>query len=152
MANRDFQQNTNSLVKGLTKLFAVVDIAGAGACTLRAWNPKTRAYSDAPTTTGSNRYQTGEEGVYSISRTSAGLYNILLQDTYNRLLKAEATIFNATGLPVPVVMGVLDSTDVATLATGINVQFSSATGSNAADPADGDTVIFEFTLQNGSTK
>ena len=152
MANRTFQTNLNSLVKGLTKLFAVVDIGATGACTLRAWNPKTRAYADAPTATGSNRYQTGEEGIHSISRTSAGLYNLLLHDTYNRLLGVQYTIFNATGLPDPVTLGVLDSTDVATLATGINVQFSSATGSNAVDPANSDTIIFEFTLANSSAK
>ncbi len=164
MANRFGNQFRNSIDKALWDIYAVVAIGATGACTLKFWNPSTAAYTNAATSGAAQ----GAEGVRSISRTSAGLYVITLQDSWRRLLDVDCMIFNASGIPQSsttastaggLVMGVLSGTSDTNVASAtapiITVQFSAPTSSSvttliAADPTSGDSLRFHFTLQNSS--
>lgn len=151
MANRDFQQFSYSLQKGLVTLFARVSVGAAGAVTLQKWNPATRAFSAAPTT-GVGPYSVGAEGIKTVTRTGAGAWTIVLQDSYQRLLGAclEASIA-ASGTLTVIGAGVDSTSDVTSnTAPTIKVLLNSATAT-AADPASGDVIILRFTLQNSGT-
>jgi hypothetical protein len=149
MANRLAANIGYTMVKGVYILFARINIGATGAPTLQKWNPSTRTYTAAPTT-GAQPYSIGCEGIKSISRVSAGVYNLLLQDTYQRFLVVNGTVSNATGLPTSISIGLWTTgTDVTTLATGIKFTTLSATGV-AADPANGDVINLEIVLQNAS--
>lgn len=140
MANRYFNQFQQTLVKKVCTIYARVAIGASGAATLNAVQSK---------------------GVVSITRNSTGDYTIQLgtngtpvqNDVYYRLLEANVTIANSTGIP-DVVMGVkttastLGSTAVA--ASTIEVVFSSALGGSATDPASGDVLYFQFTMQDSN--
>lgn len=146
MANRSFSQYQYSMVKGRVTLFARVTIGATGAPTLTKWNPGTGTFTAAPTT-GSGPYAIGCEGVKSITRISTGVYNLLLQDTYQRLLEFDVIFSNATGLPTTSPGLWTTGTDVRTLATGIKFTTINSSGA-AADPASGDVMQIYADLQN----
>ena len=149
MANRLSTQFTNTIIKGVYTVYARINIGATGAPTLQKWNPANRTYTAAPTT-GSGPYAIGVEGVKSISRISAGVYTLLLQDTWQRLLAFNGFASNATGLPTTLGFGVWSvGTDVTTLATGIKFSTETATGV-AGDPVSGDFINLQIVLQNAS--
>lgn len=149
MANRSFMQWQYSMVKGRVTLFARITIGATGAPTLTKWNPGTGTFTAAPTT-GIGPYAIGCEGVKSVSRVSTGVYVLLLQDTYQRLLDLDMTVANATGLPTTPGIGQWTTgTDVRTLATGIKFTTMSSSAT-AADPASGDVLYLQIDLQNAA--
>lgn len=132
MANRFFNNMFYSLEKAPVVLFAKVAIGATGAPTLSAANSK---------------------GVASISRTSAGLYVITLQDAYVRLLNCHAVRTLASGLPAAPAFNVVSNTVSSTKT--ITVQFGGATASGdttlvATDPSNGSTLDFVIWLSNSS--
>lgn len=144
MANRLFTQFTQRLEKGVVTVHAHVAIGATGAPTLQAWNPNTRTYSTAGSA--------GFAGVKSITRTGAGLYSIVLQDSYQRLLGCEA-YFTVAG-------GTSNVTDVAGNATLTNVNSNSAptvaictmsSTATAADPDNGCQMDLEILLHNSAS-
>ena len=151
MAARSFTDYQYSLVKGLVGLGANITFGSSGAPTLRQWRqPYTGgagAYSNAPTAAGPTRYQTGEQGIYNITRVSTGVYTLLLQDPYSRLLDFHGVFSNSTGLPTIMQIGLWNSSDVTTVGTGIKFTCMSASAT-AADPASGDVLGLFILLQN----
>lgn len=157
MANRTAQSFQLSMLKGVFYLQGAVNIGAAGAPTLQKWNPvtvnrSTPIYTAAPTVQSGAflpNMSLGEQGIKSITRVSAGVYNVLLQDTYQRLLDFRAVFSNVTGLPTTISTGLWASTDVTTIGTGIKFTTLSASGV-AADPASGDVMLFSLLLQNST--
>lgn len=149
MADRSFQQFQGSLDKGLVKLFCTVSVAGGGAVTLKSWNPSTRAYGNAPTS-GSG-YAKGAQGISSVARTGTGAWTITLQDKYQRLVGCSLMQVTSSGAMTVVGVAVDSATDVTASTPVVKVVFSSA-ATTAADPANGDQITLELTLQNLSTR
>lgn len=84
-------------------------------------------------------------GITSISRTSAGLYVLTLDSSYNRLLAFLGNIQDATGIEDLYVR--LKSNDVAGAKT---ITFTTLTTTTATDPASGDSLFLEIVLKNSS--
>lgn len=126
MANRLFNQFRLSLEKQVVDLFMDVTFGATGAPTL---------------------VKAKSKGIKSITRTSAGLYAVTLQDTYVRLLMAKHVFVNATAPASP---GMYITTEtVATLATPVvNITFNAA--GTATDPGSGEEVRVQFTLSNST--
>lgn len=72
MANRNFHRDSAALERGVVTLYAPISIGAAGVATL------------------------GKKlGVAAITRTGAGVYEVELDDKYNKLLHVNAVIFGA---------------------------------------------------------
>src|SRR3989304_607429 len=141
MANRQYQQFQGTLKKGIVPLYPVVAVGASGAVTLKKWNPTTKAYDNASTT--GVGYQKGTDGVSSVSRTGAGLWSIVLQDNYFRVIGVRATTFNSTGAVGAQMIGIDTDSDVASASAPtlkINIQSSAGT---SADPTSGDRMHLE---------
>lgn len=122
-----FTEKAFTLSKNTVKLFAKVTIGATGAPTMSVVDSM---------------------GVASVSRTSAGVYKITLQDSYPKLLNIDATQILASGLPAAPSFAVKTET-VATLATPvINVCFSAAGVATEVD--SGAVLLLEITLKNSS--
>lgn len=143
MADRFFQQFQYRLEKGVVTLHAHVAIGASGAPTLQAWNPATAAYTTAGTG--------GFSGIKSIARTSAGLYTVTLQNSYQRLLGVEAIFALAGGLSVVADVGVNTTTTNVRSATAPTVGIACMTATaTAGDPDSGCQMDLEITLTNSS--
>lgn len=151
MGSSTFTPESYSLQKQRMTLFAVLNIGGTGAVTLQSWSPTsgqvTGAYS-AASTSGANSYSPGgAQGVASVSRVSAGLYTVTLQEGYQRLLGVHPTfLVPTTAIPAAPVMGVVKPAgtggSLGTNLNSFNVQFS--TGGVATDPASGEQIILKI--------
>lgn len=153
MANRNFVPFLTTPIKGLVALHARVTIGATGAPTLTKFTPPSGAvagaFESAPTT-GPQPYSIGTEGVKSISRVSAGVYLVTLQDTYVRFLGAFGWAANATGLPTTVNFGGWTTTDVTSL-TAPTIKFTTQTATaTAGDPASGDVLDLWFLLSSST--
>lgn len=84
------------------------------------------------------------KGVASVSRTSAGLYVLTLQDKYTSLMHARFDVSTPTAEDVH---SNLVSEAVATAKT---VTFRVCTGAVATDPASGDSILVALQLKNTS--
>lgn len=133
MANRYFRQFMLTAEPSVVKLYARVTFAAAGAPTLDAVNSKM---------------------VKSVTRTGAGNYTfafgtsgIQANDTYNRILAAQATFLIAGGVPAAPQMTA--KVNAVQAAGTLSVQFNSAAGA-AADPGNGEEVWIEFTFKNST--
>lgn len=162
MANRTFIDKSYTMLKREVRLYAAVDVGAEGAVTLQTWNypvfgggTNARTYTDAPTTPAGQgyplQYQTGAEGVRSVTRTATGLWTIQLQDNYQRILRVDAQEHLAGGLSANVGIGInttltdMDATDGSKVA----IALLSATGA-AGDPAADTTVLLTFTLADAT--
>lgn len=130
MANRQFSQFRYSLEKAVVDLYAKVAIGATGAPTLSRG-----------------------KGIASISRTSAGLYVITLQDKYNALLHVSCAQIDGTVPMTAPVFNVVSETVGSTKL--VTVQFTAATAAGdttlvAADPDNGATLLIKITLSNSS--
>lgn len=130
MANRFFTNQAFFLEKAPVFLYAKVSIGATGAPTLSRG-----------------------KGISSISRTSAGLYVITLQDAYVAMLKTSCTQLLASGVLAAPAFHVVSETVAST--KQITVQFTGATSSSvttltATDPASGTVAYFEIILSNSS--
>src|SRR5690242_3438888 len=129
-ANRQLNQGRYSLLKGLTDVFAVVNVGAGGAVTLQQWiypSLGTTAalaytYSAAPTTGGSlswpGRTAQGEAGIYSVARTAAGLWTVTFQDFWDRLVGLSFFSRLAGGLSA--VVAVHENTTITAMSTQAN--------------------------------
>lgn len=133
MANRYFRQFLNTVEPQVVKLFARVTFGSTGAPTLVAASSK---------------------GIKSISRVSAGKYNITLgsstlAETYNALLNVKH-LFDAIGNSgtAPAAPGMYLTANAVTTAGTLQIVFNSA--GTATDPASGEAVYMEITLKNSS--
>ena len=130
--NRPYNQFRYSLEKKVVDLYASVAIGASGAPTLDKSKSK---------------------GVASISRTSAGLYVLTLQDKYVRLLGMDVTQVKAAGLPVA--GGFMVAADAVASAKTVTFQFSGPTAAGdtaavATDPASGTTLLLHVELSASS--
>lgn len=124
MANRNFNRK-QALDKEIKEIYAKVTIGAAGAPTL---------------VTASNT----SVGVASISRTSAGLYVLTLQDKYNRLSHADIHIITPTAEDIKA------HVSAETVATSKTVTFRCDAAGVATDPASGDSFLIALQLKNSS--
>jgi len=123
MASRLFNQESLTYELAVVKLYAVISIGATGAPTLSRG-----------------------KGITSVSRTSAGLYVINLDDTYAALLGTSVIVLTTSGA-VDLEVGLLSET-VATTKT-VNIQMVDLDGTpSLQDPADGDKLYVEITLSN----
>lgn len=132
MANRSFTQFRQTLEKKVVELFGKVTFGSSGAPTLDATNSK---------------------GIKSITRVSAGKYDIVLglvggaQDVYVQFLHAKHVFLNATAPAAPQMYVVSQSVNTPT--TGkITIQFANA--GVATDPASGEVVYLELSLKDST--
>lgn len=132
MANRNFDQTLDSLVKKLTLVQGSVVIGATGA---------------VGTTTGN--------GVSSIARVSAGKYTITLSDTYYRFVGLEYSFYEGgAGSPLVYTLSVFSDPQSATVGVPaglLTIQCRDAAGA-AVDPASGAVLYFSILLRNSSVK
>lgn len=129
MANRTFQQFTQSLVPGFVILTGKVAIGATGFPTL---------------TTGQFN------GIASVVRTGAGLYTITLQDKYVDFCSVTASVISSASLPVVDV--VVSAVDVVTAGT-VNIKTVDwTTGATLTDPSPEDILVFTLTLANSTAR
>lgn len=163
MASRFYLNQYFSLLKGVTLVRCRVGVGAAGAVTLQKYAYPSGApnaggvgsYTAAPTTGGTvswpNRTAQGAEGVFSVTRTAAGLWTVVLHDSYQRLL--DLSMFTSLAGGAATCVGVGENTTITNMTSAggstIGVALLSATAT-AADPADGNIVTLNFILQNAS--
>lgn len=86
-------------------------------------------------------------GIASISRTSAGLYVITLQDVYNKLLGLDLSQLSTGPQAAPIVN--LKAQTVSTAKT-LTIQYLAIDNSTATDPASGEQLFLRVILSNSS--
>ena len=122
MASRRFNQFFYSLISKPVKLFMNVTVGATGAPTLVAANSK---------------------GIASITRTSAGLYVITLQDQYMKLLAVNAMMLKVTAEDITVQVSAINL-------TAKTVTIFTKAAAVATDPTSGSQMYLEFTMSNSS--
>jgi hypothetical protein len=122
MANRNFHR-VQSLTREVKHLFVRVSIGASGAPTLQS--------SDSV-------------GVASISRTSAGLYKITLDDKYNKLLMVKMVHVSSTEEDLN------SQVKAESVSVDKTIDLFTLTGAVATDPANGDVLLLEISLKNSS--
>lgn len=122
MAARNFNRK-QALEKEVKEIYAKITIGASGAPTLVAAQ---------------------SQGVASISRTSAGLYVLTLQDKYMKLMHASFAVTTPT---ISDIKANLKSESVLSAKT---VTFHCSTGAIATDPASGDSILVQLQLKNSS--
>lgn len=122
MANRNFNRK-QALEKEVKEIYARITVGATGAPTLVAAN---------------------SQGVASVSRTSAGLYVLTLQDSYNKLMHAAITLVTPTveDINAKLVSETVSSTKLVT--------FRCSTAAIATDPASGDIILVSLQLKNST--
>ena len=128
MANR-YKKDMQAMVTNVVHLYCKASIGASGAPTLVTANGASL-------------------GIASIARTAAGDYTITLDDSYNILLWAGATLSEAgdTDLQIQEAEG---TTDV-TVAGGGLVAFICTAAATPADPPDGSFLLFKIEVKNSS--
>ena len=124
MANRDYNRK-QALEREVKEIYAEISIGAAGAPTLNT------SYST---------------GVASISRTSAGLYVLTLQDAYSHLMHANVDVASAAAQDL-VSQSVSDSVNSAKTYT-----FRTVTSAVETDPSSGSTLRVALQLKNSSVR
>lgn len=99
--------------------------------------------SGAPTIASGNA-----KGVTSISRTSAGLYVITLDNTYNRLLDCSSQSISGSSAQAAPLMTIVSET-VATTKL-VTLQYRAIDNSTATDPASGEVLLIKISVRNSS--
>ncbi len=131
MADRNFYRDQGQLEAGIVKLFARIVFTAAGVAALVAIRNK---------------------GIASISRTSAGLYVLTLQNTYQRVLNIAPSWVATSGLPgAPAFSGKSDTVGTTKTITFTTGAMSGGSGAYVAtDPTDTDVLLLEITLSNSA--
>lgn len=131
MANRSFHKPLGSLYIDVVALYAKVTIGASGAPTLNTPLGK---------------------GIASVTRDSAGQYKINLEDQYQALLWCDAVNLSTTASD-PTTDGVSfrveDDQSNATVPY-VQVQFSTQDDGAAADPKNGQVILFKIELRNST--
>lgn len=156
MANRYFTQFQLSAVKGLVNLYPALLFNGASNPTLKHWSPGTGGANGSYITAPSS----GTNGVLSCTRTGAGTFDLVLQDTYCRVLGASITFMAASTAPAgPVFQLVVPSIPSPGFKTGtfntVTLKFWGPTSSAvttlvATDPAATEFGVLALQLQNST--
>ena len=164
MADRSFIDKNYTLLKKTVEIYAAVSVGAAGAVTLQKWNYPTlgstvapaSTYTAAPTTTPAGggyplQYQSGAEGVRSVTRTAAGLWTVKMQDNYVRVLQVTLQGALAGGLSAIVGCGINSTLTSMTAAGGstIGIALLSATA-KALDPANGEQILLRILLHDAT--
>ena len=165
MADRVFQPLNFTLVKKKVELYAAVSVAAAGAVTLQRWNypqlgqtaAPAQTYAAAPSATpglgnrGFLQYNSGAEGVFSVTRTGAGLWTVKLQDNYQRVLMVQAVGQLAGGLSA------ITGTGINSPLTNMQAQGGSVIGlallsasGTAVDPVAGELILLAIKLADAT--
>lgn len=160
MANRYTNPDIWSLLKGVTLLHARILLSGTTPV-LQKWVPPTLnsgalgAYSTAITSgAGASGFgdASGYGGILSVTRTGAGLWTVVLQDQFQRLLLVTGSASLAGGTSN--IVAVHENTTISSMGTAggstVGVCLESATAT-AADPDDGSYVNVVLLLQNSTT-
>lgn len=127
MASRAFTQFRYSLCKDVVDLYASITIGGTGAPTLDSGKCK---------------------GFSAISRTSAGLYSITLEDKYQRILSIGATIKVGSGSPAAPAMFLV--ADTVGTDKKFSIQFNDLETPAATELGSGEVVLLHVTLSNST--
>lgn len=127
MANKTAFQFRYSYEREVTDIFLKVNIGASGAPTIPSGNAK---------------------GVASISRTSAGLYAITLQQAYNRLLAVQGQSISGSSAQAAPLLTVVSET-VATTKI-VTIQYRAIDNSTATDPASGEVLMIHIVVRNSS--
>ncbi len=122
MANRNFHR-VQSLAREVKSVYAYVDIGATGAPTLSTDN---------------------SVGVTSITRDSAGVYILTLDDKYNRLLNFHCTMYEATAEDLTF------QVEVADVASAKTIQFQCKAAATETDPSNGSALMIKIDLKNTS--
>ncbi len=122
MANRNFHR-VQSLTREVKSLYAYVSIGATGAPTLSTDN---------------------SVGVTSISRDSAGVYIVTLDDKYNRLVHFNVMMLEATAEDLTFQV---ESEDVDGAKT---IQFQCKAAAVETDPSNGSVLLIKIDLKNTS--
>lgn len=122
MANRSFHR-VQSLAREVKTVYGRVSIGATGAPTLDTTN---------------------SIGVASVSRDSAGVYIVTLQDKYNALLHAQIMMLEATAEDITFQV---ETEDVASAKT---IQIQCKAAAVETDPSDGSVLLLKFDLKNSS--
>lgn len=122
MANRNFHR-VQSLAREVKTVYGRVSIGASGAPTLDTSN---------------------SIGVASVTRDSAGVYVVTLEDKYNALLHAQIQLLEATAEDLTFQ---IESEDVASAKT---VQIQCKAAAVETDPSDGSVLLLKFDLKNTS--
>lgn len=123
IANRNYNRK-QALEKEVKEIYAEIAIGASGAPTL-----------------------TRGTGVASVSRTSAGLYVVTLQDQYMMLMQAQVSIQSASAQDLN---SQLASQSVATSAK--TVTFRTQAAGVATDPTSGSVLRVRLDLKNSSAR
>lgn len=156
MSNLAYNQFDFSVIKKKVTLYAVVDVGGSGAVTLKQWTPSVGAsagtYSSAQTTAANAYSPAGTQGIASVTKeTAAGQWTFTFQGSFARLLGARATcLVPTTGISAAPDLGVVGVTPGVASAPG-SVTIALSLNGAAANPASGERVIVEFVLDDSST-
>lgn len=124
MADRVFRQLRGSLNREIVKLYGAVTIGAAGAV------------------------ESVDAKGFTVTKTAGetGRYTVALEDSYTAFRGASVSVEGAADAALTAVAGAVRNVDVA--AKTLDVQMVAAVGTDT-DPADGDVVHIEVTLQNG---
>ncbi len=120
MASRNFNRK-QALEKEVKELYALVSVAGSGAPTL---------------TTG--------YGIASITRTSAGLYQLTLQDKYSSLKFLEGILLKSSGEDIRFQLKAEDVDGAKT------IDFFTLAAAVATDPSSGSKMYLKIEVKNSS--
>lgn len=88
------------------------------------------------------------QGIASVSRVSAGKYNITLSGPYNALLGANHVINSGSSAPAAPIMYISSDTSSASTPV-IQIQMATAAGV-ATDPASGEAIHLQIELNDSS--
>lgn len=122
MASRNFHR-VQSLAREVKSVYAYVSIGASGAPTL-----------------DSNK----SVGVTSITRDSAGVYVVTLDDKYNNLLFFNVQMLEATAEDITF------QVESEAVATSKTIQFQCKAAAVETDPSDGSVLLIKIDLKNTS--
>lgn len=156
MANRTFDQSLLTIQKRIVSLWAVIAMPSGTTPVLQRWkypslNSGAGSYVAAATTGGGtsfpNRYVQGADGIFSVARTSPGLWTLTLQDSYQRLLSVSGNHSIAGGTAN--IVAITENTTITNIAAAggsvIGIALLNATGT-LADPTGSASSIIRIRL------
>lgn len=161
MANRFWMQSISTMTKGLRNLQLRVLMSGTTPL-LQRWQPPgiSGGYGSYVNATaavaGFGGPKGGAEGVTSVTRTNTGLWTIILQDNYQRLIDWQCGQQLAGGLAVVTSLGINSTLTDLTTAGGSTIAVAMLTAGSggatptAVDPADTTIVTINLLLSDSA--
>ena len=125
MAKRRLFQYQYSFQRDLVHIFADVTFGSSGAPTL-----------------------VSGKGISSITRLSAGKFQIQLQDPFAGVMMVSKVNKMASGAPASPVMVLNDVSNISQLTGGLIVLTFETSGGTATDPASGEEILMHIILKN----